>query len=136
MSERLVHLAVRIRDELAELDYVADRVAKAWEHALAVSRGGGCLPTCEALDTAEHRTLIAERWECRNNERTLQELFRFPCLIVIDTFRAAEIGGVDIETMKEILREAGVARSIPPVGAAIREEVAWLRQIQPVTPSA
>jgi predicted HTH domain antitoxin len=44
--------------------------------------------------------------------------------------RAAEIGGVDIETMKEILREAGVARSIPPVGAAIREEVAWLRQIQ------
>lgn len=44
--------------------------------------------------------------------------------------RAAEIGGVDIETMKEILREAGVARNIPPVGAAIREEVAWLRQIQ------
>ncbi len=36
MSERLVHLAVRIRDELAELDYVADRVAKAWEHALSV----------------------------------------------------------------------------------------------------
>lgn len=36
MSERLVHLAVRIRDELAELDYVADRVANAWERALSV----------------------------------------------------------------------------------------------------
>jgi len=40
--------------------------------AQAVSRVGGCLPTCEALDTAEHRTIIAERWDCRNNERTLQ----------------------------------------------------------------
>jgi hypothetical protein len=36
VSERLVHLAVRLRDELAELEYVADRVAKAWEHALSV----------------------------------------------------------------------------------------------------
>ncbi len=48
----------------------------------------------------------------------------------ISLARAAEIGGVDIETMKETLREAGVARSIPTVGAAIDEEVAWLRQIQ------
>lgn len=44
--------------------------------------------------------------------------------------RAAEIGGVDIETMKEILREVGVARSVPTIGAAIHEEGAWLRQIQ------
>jgi len=44
--------------------------------------------------------------------------------------RAAEIGGVDIETMKEILREAGVARSVPTVGATVHEEVEWLRRIQ------
>lgn len=44
--------------------------------------------------------------------------------------RAAEIGGVDIETIKEILREAGLARSVPPVGAALHEEVEWLRRIQ------
>ncbi len=36
MSERLVHLAVRIRAELAELDHIADRVAEAWERALSV----------------------------------------------------------------------------------------------------
>ena len=36
MSERLVHLAARIRDKLAELDHIADRVAKAWERALSV----------------------------------------------------------------------------------------------------
>jgi predicted HTH domain antitoxin len=44
--------------------------------------------------------------------------------------RAAEIGGVDIETMKETLREAGVTRSVPAVGVAIHEEVTWLRQIR------
>lgn len=35
MSERLVHLAARICDELAELDHLADCVAKAWERALS-----------------------------------------------------------------------------------------------------
>ena len=40
--------------------------------AQAASRVGGCLPTCEALDAAEHRTILAERWDCRNDERTLQ----------------------------------------------------------------
>jgi len=44
--------------------------------------------------------------------------------------RAAEIGGVDIETIKEILREAGVERRVPTIGAAIHEEVEWLRRIQ------
>jgi putative transposase len=40
--------------------------------AQAVSRVGGSLPTCEALDAAEHRTIIAERWDSRNDERALQ----------------------------------------------------------------
>ena len=34
MSERLLRLAARIRDELAELDRVADRVAVGWSRAL------------------------------------------------------------------------------------------------------
>ncbi len=34
MSERLLRLAARIRDELAELDRVADRVAAGWTRAL------------------------------------------------------------------------------------------------------
>ncbi|MFN3983630.1 MAG: hypothetical protein ACK4SA_24950 [Caldilinea sp.] len=36
MSERLVHLAARIRDELTELDHIADRVSEAWGRALSV----------------------------------------------------------------------------------------------------
>jgi len=31
----------------------------------AVSRVGGCMPTCAALDTAEHRSTIARRCDCR-----------------------------------------------------------------------
>jgi len=34
VSERLVHLAARIRDELTELDRIAERVAEAWARAL------------------------------------------------------------------------------------------------------
>ena len=33
--------------------------------AQAVSRVGGCMPTCAALDTAEHRNTIARRCDCR-----------------------------------------------------------------------
>ena len=32
--------------------------------AEAGSRVGGCLPTCVALDPAEHRTTIAGQWNC------------------------------------------------------------------------
>lgn len=31
------------------------------------SRVGGCLPTCVALDPAEHQTTIAGRWDCRHD---------------------------------------------------------------------
>ena len=35
--------------------------------AQAASRVGGCLPTCAALDAAEHRTMLAGRCDCRND---------------------------------------------------------------------
>lgn len=35
--------------------------------AQAGSRVGGSWPTCEALDAAEHRTMIACRWDCRHD---------------------------------------------------------------------
>ena len=34
--------------------------------------------------------------------------------------RAAEISGLDIESFKELLREAGVVRRIPPAGEAVQ----------------
>ena len=34
MNERLTHLAMRIRDELSELDRVSQRVAEGWNRAL------------------------------------------------------------------------------------------------------
>ena len=44
--------------------------------------------------------------------------------------RAAQIGGVDMESFKEILREAGVARIIPPIGEAIGNEVEQLMYLR------
>ena len=40
--------------------------------AQAVSRVGGCLPTCAALDPAEHRDTIARCWDCRNDTNARQ----------------------------------------------------------------
>ena len=40
--------------------------------------------------------------------------------------RAAEIAGVDIESFKELLREVGVTRVVPPVGEAVHCEVEQL----------
>jgi predicted HTH domain antitoxin len=42
--------------------------------------------------------------------------------------RAAEISGLDIESFKELLREAGVTRRIPPAGEAVQHEVQRLMQ--------
>jgi predicted HTH domain antitoxin len=44
--------------------------------------------------------------------------------------RAAEISGVDIESFKEVLREAGISRTIPPVGKALRDEVDLLMRVR------
>lgn len=40
--------------------------------AQAVSRVGGCLPTCAALDSAEHRSTIARRCDCPNDTNVRQ----------------------------------------------------------------
>lgn len=44
--------------------------------------------------------------------------------------RAAEIGGVDMESFKELLREAGIVRTVPPAGEAIRNEVEQLMRLR------
>jgi len=40
--------------------------------------------------------------------------------------RAAEISGLDIESCKELLREAGVIRGIPSAGQEVHDEVQQL----------
>jgi predicted HTH domain antitoxin len=40
--------------------------------------------------------------------------------------RAAEISGLDIESCKELLREAGVVRGIPPADQEVQHEVQQL----------
>lgn len=47
--------------------------------------------------------------------------------------RAAEIGGLDIESFKELLREAGVMRSIPAVGEAVQHEAEQLMRLREST---
>lgn len=47
----------------------------------------------------------------------------------ISLSRGAEIEGVDIESFKESLREAGIPRIVPPVGDAVQDEVRWLRNL-------
>ena len=46
--------------------------------------------------------------------------------------RAAEISGVDLETFKELLREAGVVRTVTPVGEAIHDEVDRIVHLQEI----
>jgi len=48
----------------------------------------------------------------------------------VSLLRAAEIGGIDMESFKELLREAGVARIISPVGEAIKSEVEQLMHLR------
>jgi predicted HTH domain antitoxin len=46
--------------------------------------------------------------------------------------RAAEISGLDIESCKELLREVGVVRDIPPVGQEVHNEVQQLLRTREV----
>jgi predicted HTH domain antitoxin len=48
----------------------------------------------------------------------------------ISLSRAAEIGGVDVESFKEILRETGVTRVVSPVGETVRDEVERLMHLR------
>ena len=47
----------------------------------------------------------------------------------ISLSRGAEIEGVDLESFKESLREAGVPRSVPPVGDALQDETRWIKNL-------
>lgn len=47
----------------------------------------------------------------------------------ISLSRAAEISGVDIESFKELLREAGVARTVTPIGDRVQDEVEQLNRL-------
>jgi predicted HTH domain antitoxin len=44
--------------------------------------------------------------------------------------RGAEVAGVDGESFKELLREAGVLRRIEPAGEALKSEVEALRRLR------
>jgi len=45
--------------------------------------------------------------------------------------RAAEIAGLDVEGFKELLREVGVARTVPSVGkAAVKQQVVQLLRVR------
>lgn len=48
----------------------------------------------------------------------------------ISLSRAAEIGGVDIESFKELLRESGIIRMVPHVEKAIGGEVERLLELR------
>jgi len=48
----------------------------------------------------------------------------------ISLSRAAEIGGIDVESFKEILRETGITRVVSPVGETIRDEVERLMHLR------
>jgi len=75
----------------------------------------------ETLMKDAMRSLLRSRPELRR-----QLAIEFYRVGKVTLSRAAEIGGSDMESFKELLREAGVARIIPPVGEAIRNEVEQL----------
>jgi predicted HTH domain antitoxin len=93
--------------------------------------------------------ILAERGIYKNREELLQDAMRsllrskpeLRIQVAIEIYkrgrgslaRGAEIGGVDIESFKEVLREAGIVRAIPPVREALRhegEQFRWLRQAE------
>lgn len=78
---------------------------------LDVLIGKGFYRDREALVQDAMRSLIRSKPELR--VQLAIELYKTED---VSFSRAAEIAGVDIESFKEFLREAGVARIIPPVG--------------------
>jgi len=79
----------------------------------------------EALMKDALRSLLRSRPELR--ERLAVELYRRG---EVSLSRAAEIGGLDLENFKELLREAGVARRILPAGEAVRQEAEQLLRLR------
>lgn len=81
----------------------------------------------EALLNDALRSLLRSKPELRR--QLAIELYRRG---KVSLSRAAEIGGVDIESFKELLREAGIAREIPPAGEAVQTEVERLMRLREV----
>lgn len=92
---------------------------------LDVLVGKGIYKDRDSLVKDAMRSLLRSKPELRG--QLAIELYR---QAKVSLFRAAEIGGVDLESFKELLREAGVARTIPPVGGAIRDEVEQLTRLR------
>ncbi len=92
---------------------------------LDVLIGKGIYKDRESLVKDAMRSLLRSRPELRG--QLAIELYRQG---KVSLSRAAEIGGVDMESFKELLREAGVARVVPPVGKAIENEIEQLMRLR------
>ncbi|MGM0400399.1 MAG: UPF0175 family protein [Chloroflexota bacterium] len=106
-------------------------------------REGGMMPTMTLLDELD---VLIERGIYSDQEALIEDALRAllrskPDLrrqLAIELYkqgrislsRGAEIEGVDIESFKESLREAGVPRIVPPRGDAVQDEMRWLRQLR------
>lgn len=93
----------------------------------------------EAVTVSDELDMLVERGIYKDREALLKDAMRSllrskPELrgqLAIELYkrgkvslsRAAEIGGIDMESFKELLREAGVVRTIPPAGEALRNQV-------------
>ena len=100
----------------------------------------------EAVTVLDRLDVLVERGIYRDREALVKDAMRSllrskPELrrrLVIELYgqggvslsRAAEIGGLDIESFKELLRETGIMRSIPPIGEAVRSEVEQLMRLR------
>lgn len=92
---------------------------------LDVLVGKGIYKDRESLVKDAMRSLLRSKPELRG--QLAIELYRQG---KVSLSRAAEIGGVDMESFKELLREAGIARTIPAVGEAIQSEVEQLMRLR------
>lgn len=100
----------------------------------------------EGITLLDELDILVERGIYKNREELLQDAMRsllrskpeLRVQVAIELYkrgkvslsRGAEIGGVDIESFKEVLREAGIVRAIPPVGEAMRHEGEQLRRLR------
>lgn len=85
----------------------------------------GIYPDRKALVQDALRTLLRSKPELRH--RLALSLYKRDN---VSLTRAAEIAGLDLESFKELLHEAGVVRRISPVGEGMEPEVKHLLEIR------
>jgi predicted HTH domain antitoxin len=102
---------------MAEVATVLDRLDVLIEQGIYRDR--------ESLVEDAMRSLLRSKPELRR--RLAIELYQQG---EVSLSRAAEIGGLDIESFKELLREAGIVRSITPIGEAVQNEVEHLMRLR------